>query len=147
MAFTLSSLLIRFLAGKISDKYGRVKILKVALIILMISLILIGLADSAFGLLTAAAIYGIATGILSPTTSAWTVDLSHPERRGKAMATMYIALEAGIGIGALGAGWLFKDVIKMIPIIFYLSAGVALTGLIYLLFRKQRKELEIKINV
>ncbi|RYZ53359.1 MAG: M20/M25/M40 family metallo-hydrolase, partial [Sphingobacteriales bacterium] len=59
--------------------------------------------------------YGISTGIVSPALNAWTVDMSFPESRGKAMATMYIALEAGIGLGALFAGWVYQDVIAKIP--------------------------------
>jgi len=71
-------------------------------------------------------------GMLSPTATAWTIDLSHPEHRGKAMATMYIALEAGIGIGALIAGWLFISDFAMIPIIFYSCATITVMALVYL---------------
>lgn len=134
MTFTISSVLIRFFAGRVSDLYGRVKMLKVAIVILAVSLFMIGFARSPLGLLVASAIYGVATGILSPSVSAWTADLSSPESRGKAMATMYIALEAGIGLGALIAGWMFKDVIKMLPIIFYSSAVVTLFAFVYLVF-------------
>lgn len=133
MTFTVSSLLIRFFAGRISDQFGRVKMLKLALVILALSLFLIGLANSPLSLLVASAVYGIATGILSPSVSAWTADLSLPESRGKAMATMYIALEAGIGLGALIAGWMFRDIISKVPLIFYLSSAVSLLALVYLI--------------
>ena len=43
MVFTLSSLLIRFVAGKVSDRYGRTLILKISLAILLISLLSIAL--------------------------------------------------------------------------------------------------------
>ena len=132
MTFTVASLLIRLVAGKVSDKYGRVKMLKVSLIILVIALYLIGNAKTPFALLLASVVYGVGSGILSPAVSAWTVDLSHPERRGKATATMYIALEAGIGLGALLAGWLFQDVFSMVPTIFYVAAIIAFVGFIYL---------------
>ncbi|WP_408641393.1 MFS transporter [Spirosoma telluris] len=46
----------------------------------------------------------------SPTITAWTADLSDEKTRGRAMATMYIALEAGIGLGALGAGWVLNHI-------------------------------------
>jgi predicted MFS family arabinose efflux permease len=74
-------------------------------------------------------------GILSPATNAWTIDLSHPDHRGKAMATMYIALEAGIGLGALLAGWFYQDVIANVPMIMYVSAGITLVALVYLWLR------------
>jgi MFS family permease len=114
MVFTLTSLLIRFVAGKASDRYGRPVILKISLFLLAISLFWIAISDSSVMLMSASALYGVATGMLSPTATAWTVDLSDPLHRGKAMATMYIALEAGIGLGALLAGWLFIDDLAII---------------------------------
>lgn len=132
MTFTIASLLIRVVAGKVSDRYGRVKMLKLSLVVLMISLVLVGLARTPAELLGASVVYGIGSGILSPAVSAWTADLSHPQRRGMATATMYIALEAGIGLGALMAGWLFQDVYHMVPRIFYITALIALLGLVYL---------------
>ena len=135
MVFTLASLLIRFIAGKASDRYGRIRIMKVSLLFLAVSLVMIGLANSSFLLMAAAALYGVATGMLSPTVNAWTIDLSDPLHRGRAVATMYIALEAGIGLGALLAGWLFIDKISMIPVTFFICAGITVIALAYLLMR------------
>jgi MFS family permease len=140
MVFTISSLFIRFTAGKTSDKYGRVKVIKFGLIILIISLFIIGWAHNMSSLLFGATIYGIATGILSPATNAWTVDLSHPQHRGKAMATMYIALEAGIGLGALLSGWFYQDNMHRVPLLMYGSAIIALGALLYLIFFKKGTE-------
>lgn len=137
MTFTISSLLIRFVAGKVSDRFGRVSVIKVALAMLCISFYLIGNADSVTDLLVGSVAYGIAGGIFSPATNAWTIDLSHPDHRGKAMATMYIALEAGIGVGALLAGGLYKDVIEMVPPIFYISSGACVLALIYIFSRER----------
>lgn len=134
MTFTIASVSIRIIAGKVSDRYGRVKMLKLSLAILIVAMVMIGLANSPMALLAASVVYGVGSGILSPAVSAWTVDLSNPERRGKATATMYIALEAGIGLGALLAGWMFQDVFEMVPWIFYISAFTCLLGLIYLLW-------------
>jgi len=138
MVFTLASLLIRFIAGKASDRYGRVGIIKISLVLLAVSLILIGLAGSSFSLMCASALYGVATGMLSPSVNAWTIDLSDPSHRGKAIATMYIALEAGIGLGALIAGWLFIDDIDMIPVTFYICAGITVAALAYLFIKPSK---------
>jgi MFS family permease len=140
MVFTLTSLLIRFVAGKASDQYGRVLILKVSLGMLAASLVWIGLSASSFSLMAASALYGVATGMLSPAVSAWTIDLSDPGHRGKAVATMYIALEAGIGMGALLAGWLFVDDISTIPTTFFICTGITLIALFYLQFGWKAKE-------
>jgi len=136
MIFTISSLLIRFVAGKISDKHGRLNVAIAGLVILCVALIAIGYSNSQLGLSIGAVIYGIGTGILSPALNAWTIDLSDPDHRGKAVATMYIFLEAGIGLGALFAGWFYQDVISMVPPIFYATAAISFTALIYMVYWK-----------
>lgn len=135
MAFTVASLLIRFGAGKASDKYGRIQIINIGLMLLIISLVIVGFADSFIGLMVGAVVYGVATGVVSPALNAWTVDMSHPDHRGKAMATMYIALEAGIGLGALFAGWVYQDVIAKIPLVMYMAAGMSFIALVYVWWR------------
>lgn len=139
MVFTLSSLVIRFVAGKASDRYGRTDVLKTGLVVLIIALLIVGYSETIVGLMLGSVFYGIATGILSPAINAWTVDLSHPDHRGKAMATMYIALEAGIGLGALFAGWYYQDAIAKIPHIIYGSAGITVVALAYMILRNNRK--------
>lgn len=132
MVFTIASLFIRVFAGRLSDQYGRERAIKLGLIILTISLLVIASIPSTISLLLGAVIYGIATGILSPATNAWTADLSNPAQRGKAMATMYIALEIGIGLGALLAGWLYQDKLFIIPVVIYSSAAFSFVALIYM---------------
>ncbi|RZK93260.1 MAG: MFS transporter [Pedobacter sp.] len=143
MVFTLSSLLIRFVAGKVSDKYGRTLILRISLAILMVSLLGIGFAKSSLVLMISSAIYGVATGMLSPTVTAWTIDLSKPGHRGKAVATMYIFLEVGIGAGALLAGEMFVEDTSVIPSIFYACTGITFLALLYLQFLYKPKKSEI----
>ncbi|KOS06696.1 MFS transporter [Flavobacterium akiainvivens] len=134
MVFTLSSLLVRFVAGKASDRYGRIRVIKIGLVMLAVSFTLIGFANNFIMLMVGATVYGLSQGVLSPALNAWTVDLSHPEHRGKAMATMYIALEAGIGLGALFAGWYYHDVIENIAPVLYGSAIVTVLALIYMFY-------------
>lgn len=144
MVFTISSLLIRFIAGKVSDRYGRVVIIKLSLGLLMIALLGIGLANSSFILMLASAIYGVATGMLSPSATAWTIDLSRPKHRGKAVATMYIFLEVGIGLGALLAGAIFLEDVTVIPIVFYICTAITLVALMYLQFVYKDNSLQRK---
>lgn len=139
VVFTLSSLLVRLLAGKLSDKKGRVYVLRIALVLVAVSLAMMGMAASVSFLLSAAFIYGMGAGLLSPSVTAWTADLSDDTRRGRGMATMYIALEAGIGLGAMAAGWLFVDDLTRVPVIFYACAGITVIGLLYLLIKRKAK--------
>jgi len=134
MVFTIFSLFIRFVSGKMSDRIGRISIIKFSLILLVIALALIGKSNSPFFLMCAAALYGVATGMLSPALTAWIIDMSHTEHRGKAVATMYIALEAGIGLGAFMAGSFYITDIQMIPITFYFTAILTLIAFLYLQF-------------
>lgn len=138
-SFTLSSLAIRFLAGRASDKFGRIRVLKISSALLVVAMALIGWSTTATGLLVAAAVFGVAVGMNSPTVFAWTIDLSHPEHRGRAMATMYIALEAGIGIGALASGWLYANDPSKFPLVFWTGGACALLGFLYLIFIVKNK--------
>ncbi|PTT18632.1 MFS transporter [Flavobacterium sp. HMWF030] len=141
VVFTITSVMIRFGAGKASDKYGRLHLIIIGLFLLIISLVIVGFSTSIMGLLIGAAVYGVSTGIVSPALNAWTVDMSFPEHRGKAMATMYIALEAGIGLGALFAGWVYQDVIAKIPMLMYTSAAMVFLalGYVWIQFQKNKK--------
>jgi len=132
VAFTIASVAIRFFSGKLSDQYGRVPVMQWGLAILIVSMGMLAWGSSPAWLIAGAAVYGVGTGILSPAVNAWTIDRSHPQHRGKAMATMYIALEAGIGLGALIAGWIYHDVIAHIPYIFFGTMVVAVAALVYL---------------
>jgi MFS family permease len=133
-SFTLSSLAIRFLAGRASDKFGRIRVLKISSALLVVAMGLIGWVTTATGLLLAAAVFGVAVGMNSPTVFAWTIDLSHPAHRGRAMATMYIALEAGIGLGALMSGWLYANDPTKFPLVFWTGGACAMLGFLYLIF-------------
>lgn len=137
--FTLSSLGIRLLAGKASDKYGRVPVLRVAIFCLILAMVTIASAQSKSTLLAAGVLFGSAVGMYSPTTSAWVVDLSLNDFRGRALATMYIFLEAGIGFGALVSGWIYRNNPDNFRWVFLTSAGMASLAFLYLIFIKKGK--------
>lgn len=137
MVFTIASLLIRFIAGKVSDRHGRVNVIRAGIAIIAVSLLVSGFGNTPFMLLTGAVLFGIGSGIASPAINAWTVDLSDPQFRGKAVATMYISLEAGIGLGALLAGTYYQDVLARIPISLFVCAAIALLALLYMMVWKR----------
>ena len=107
--FTIASLVIRLVASKVSDRYGRVPVLLVSSFVLVISMVILAFAGSVTMMMIGSVVYGLSWGINSPAISAWTVDLSPPESRGKAIATMYIALEVGIGAGALFSAEIYNN--------------------------------------
>lgn len=140
VAFTVSSVAVRFFSGRLSDQHGRVLVIEYGLAILILSMGILTWCESPIGLVVGAAIYGIGGGILSPAVNAWTIDLSNPSQRGKAMATMYIALEAGIGLGALIAGWVYYDRIARVPYIFFGTMVVAAFAWLYVRIYKRREQ-------
>ena len=143
VAFTLASLFVRLIAGKISDIYGRKIVIIIGLIVLISGFLLLGELESIRGMLVAATLYGLGMGVISPTVNAWTIDLSNPLTKGKSIATMYIALEAGIGFGALFSGWYYQDALEKIPMIFYVCAFSVFVGLIYMLFYNKCSEINL----
>ncbi|SNY99984.1 MFS transporter [Flagellimonas pacifica] len=132
VVFTVSSLVVRFIAGKFSDHYGRTKVIVVGLFLLFAAMLCIGYFSTKLGLLLGSIVYGLSMGIVSPAVNAWVIDLSKPEQKGRAIATMYIALEAGIGLGALLSGWYYQETISKIPIIMYYCAIFAILGIGYI---------------
>lgn len=140
-SFTVFSILSRLVAGKTSDKYGRVNVLIWSLILITLSLFSFLLVDSATSLLWATGGLGFAMGTASPAVFAWTIDRCEDHNRGKALATIYIALELSIGLGAVYSGWIYdNDPLNFGDVFLYLGI-ITVSGLVYLLyFKNTRKE-------
>jgi MFS family permease len=138
--FTLSSLGIRLIAGRTSDRYGRVVVLRVAVVTMILAMVSVAFAESKFVLLASGVLFGSAVGMYSPTTTAWVVDLSLDKFRGRALATMYIFLESGIGVGALVSGWLYANNPENFRLVFLSSGGVAFLAFLILFFIKRDRK-------
>jgi MFS family permease len=134
--FTLASITTRFTAGKVSDRLGRVPVLKVSTVLIAASMILFAHTDRPWMLYLASVIFGFGNGIFSPAINAWTIDLGDPAHKGRALATMFIALEIAIGGGAALGGWYFARHHDGMPAVFYGAAAMSLLGLLYLLLRR-----------
>lgn len=134
----VASITTRLFAGKASDRYGRVKLLITGTAVLAITMTILAATSNQLVFFIGAVFFGIATGINSPTLFAWTVDLANPKKRGKAIATMFIALEIGILSGALLSAELYANEPSGFPVAFGSGAVLSLFALIYLLFRKKQ---------
>ncbi|MDP2043001.1 MAG: MFS transporter [Algoriphagus sp.] len=138
--FTISSLGIRLIAGKTSDRYGRVVVLRAAVVCMMLAMVAVAYAESKAVLLSSGVLFGAAVGMYSPTTTAWVVDLSLDKFRGRALATMYIFLESGIGVGAVISGWLYANNPENFRLVFLASGGVAFLAFLILFFIKRDRK-------
>ncbi|WP_300355293.1 MFS transporter [Fluviicola sp.] len=138
--YVMATILIRLVTGKVSDTYGRRETLVVGMIILCISMILIGMSNTGTWYYISSIVFGIATGIISPTIFAWTADLSPKSRRGRGTGTMFIALEFGVLSGALATNLWYQNNLKSIWNVFLFGAGMAFLCIVYLLWHlKTRK--------
>ncbi|TNE63254.1 MAG: MFS transporter [Bacteroidetes bacterium] len=135
--FTLASISTRLSAGKISDQRGREPVLKVSALLIALSMVTFARCHSPALLYLASILFGLGNGTFAPAINAWTVDLGDPGRKGRAMATMYIALEIAIGVGAAIAGWHFANQMDRMPAVFYTAAFLSLLGFVYLVSRKK----------
>jgi MFS family permease len=138
--YTLGSVSVRIFAGKALDRYSRISVLKTAGYLMVLSMLMIAYTHAAWFLLPAAVIYGISMGLSAPAGLAWTIDLADPEHRGRALSTMYIAMEAGIGSGALFSGWWYEKAGHNTFAIFLVMAGLALSSCLYLQIFHSRRE-------
>lgn len=134
---TVSSLFVRLVAGRVSDRVGRRPVLLVSTILMASALVVVGLAETKSWLIIGVVMYGLAQGSTSPTLLAWATDLSNPLFKGRGVATLYIFMELGIGLGALGGGWLFANEPDNFLITFAAAACLSSVSFIYLLFRKK----------
>jgi MFS family permease len=140
LVYTLSSIAIRFMAGRWSDKNGREQVLTYGCWILLFAVLTIAFAQNIVILTISAVLFGISMGIISPISQAWTVDLCEEENRGKAIATMYIALEAGIGFGALLPTFIYQNKIENLTATFLFSMAVVSVALIYIILYKRKSK-------
>jgi MFS family permease len=130
--FTGASLLSRLIAGKVSDVFGRVPVIRVACALTGFGLLLLGYGSGKVGLFGGAAIFGFTTGIGGPAIMAWVIDRADEAARGRAFGTLYIALEASIGVGALISAWLYANQAARLPLTYTVFAGISFLSVLYL---------------
>ena len=131
--YVLSTIGIRLVFSSLSDRIGRRETMVIGCSLLVLSMVLLGYANDLWSYSFAAAIFGLATGISSPTLFAWTADLSLAHRRGTGSGTLFIALEIGILIGS-GLTFLFyKNTIESARHCLFIAAGFGVIALLILL--------------
>jgi MFS family permease len=136
--YTISSIVVRIFFSKTSDNYGRIPVLLFSTLALAASMMLMIVVPSPLTVICSAILFGFAWGFNTPTLAAWTTDLANKNHMGRAIATMYIALEIGIGLGALFAGQVYQGFTKNIPIPFLMSGILAIIAFISLLKYRQK---------
>ena len=125
-----SSISMRLFAGRLSDRHGRVPVLLVGTALMAVGMAVLGSATTKSVATLGALLYGASIGINMPTVFAWTADLAQPGKVALALGTMLMALEVGIGGGAVYSGSAFNGDVANIPMLYYsASLGTAITAL------------------
>lgn len=126
----VSSISMRFFAGRVSDRHGRIPVLLAGTALMAVGMTVLGAATTKSMATLGALLYGASIGINMPTVFAWTADLAQPGKVALALGTMLMALEVGIGGGAVYSGWAFAGDVANIPWLYYsASLGTAVTAL------------------
>ncbi len=130
---TVSTVVTRLFTSKLSDVKGRVYSCKIGTSFWIIGATL--LIFRQIELFYLAAIFcGFASGINSPALFAWAVDVANGERAGRAMATLFIALEIGITIGAFVSAFIYDNVFVNFSLVFLFIGILCAAALAYLFF-------------
>lgn len=138
--YAISTIVVRLFTSSLSDKIGRRKTLIIGIVLLIFALFLTGLATTESAFIIAATIFGIATGINSPTLMAWMGDLSDIKRRGAGSGTIFIALEIGIMLGSGMTLYTYDNTPNSVFFTFSIVAGIAFLAMLYLIWHLFRRE-------
>jgi MFS family permease len=107
-AYAITGLLLRPVAGRLADRWGRKPTVLLGSLLLVISGLLnlpsLGIA----GLIAARLVLGVGEGSLYTAGSAWIVDMAPVARRGRVLGLYGLAVWGGLSVGPL-AGQLILD--------------------------------------
>ncbi len=120
-----------FLAGHVSDWYGRRRVLVPALLLNMLAAVVFLLWPEVPGLLIARILSGLGIGAVTATATAWLVELHTDRRRGEVVAAA--ANLGGLGAGALVSGILAQWVGHPLTVPFLVFIGVLAVALLLVL--------------
>lgn len=133
----VSSISARLVAGKASDRHGRMPLLIIGSLLLVAGMLTISIAETPAMAALGGVLYGLSSGISMPTIFAWTIDFAKKGKTALALGTMLMSLEIGIGLGAVISGWYYGGDLERLPHT-YVMAAIAGGSVVVmlLLFRK-----------
>lgn len=134
--FSISVLLIRILAGKVADQYGRGLVIFIAIFVLVASLQILDAVQNLWMLVGAALLYGFGYGSMQPTLTALVADNTTFRTRGTVFSLYYAVFD----IGMLSSGYLFGALADLFDtgIIYSLASGLYLVAALFFLTNIQR---------
>ena len=126
--FAFAQFVFSPIAGNLSDRYGRKKLIIFGLFVNGLSQIMFGLSSEIWMLYASRFITGVGTAFIVPPVMAYAADLTTTKERGKAMGWLGAAISLGFMIGP-GIGGLLSNVSLHFPFYFGGSAAI-LSGIL-----------------
>ncbi len=102
----LGSALGAWYAGRLADRYGRVRTMQVAAVLLAVSALGAGLAHSVATLILWRLVGGIGVGVASVVAPTYIAEVSPARLRGRLGSMQQLAIVLGIFVALLGDAWL-----------------------------------------
>lgn len=136
LVYAITLVLVRPIAGKLSDRHGESFIIVPALVVTILALVALSFSTGLVGVLIAAILYGIGFGSAQPALQAATIRLVRSDRIGMANASFTTATDLGIGLGAIVLGWVSQH--TNYQVLFTVSTmSVAFSLLMYMFLVKK----------
>lgn len=141
--FAIAQLFASPIAGHLSDRVGRTKLIAVGMLIFALSEVLFGLAQVKTLFYISRVMGGIAAALLMPSVTAYVADLTTLSERAKAMGKVSAAISGGFIIGPGVGGFIATFGIR-VP--FYVAAFLAFIGFILSMTVLKEPEKTMNIN-
>lgn len=140
--YALTMLMTRPMVGKLTDKYGFVKVCIPSILATAASLAMIGYASNTLMLLLAAFVNAFGYGAVQPMLQSLCIKAVTPERRGSASSTNYIFMDAATIVGPSVCGWV-ANLMGYTPAMWLaMTAPVLLAVIFVFLFRGNIAKIE-----
>ncbi|MDR2105122.1 MAG: MFS transporter, partial [Deferribacteraceae bacterium] len=134
VVYALGILVSRFRVRNTFDLKGPDRLILSGFIAFIAGLILLALMNSAFIFYLSAAAAGYGAGVVLPTLATMNMNVVAQTRRGKANATLFTAIDIGVGVGAFSLGFVIEKLsytatyiilafALTIPLVWYFKAG------------------------
>ena len=125
--FAFSTMISRVFAGRLSYRIGLEGTIILGMSGMLVSQIVLGVASYLWIFLTAAALYGFGIGLALPGLNSVFVLLASPERKGRAIALFFSAIDIGVGGGSIVWGMISQ--VYGFSVIYFSSAGCCLIAI------------------
>ncbi|KAB2952648.1 MFS transporter [Heliorestis acidaminivorans] len=130
LAYALALMVVRPIAGKIFDREGPNRIMALGFISIVVSFLLLYMAQGMSLFILSALFMGLGFGIVQPSVVAIAINRVEPHRRGATNGTIFSAFDLGIGFGSITLGifsefyglsamYLLCAIITIVPLIFF----------------------------